>query len=71
MGIERDWEKAEKEFLKAIAINPNHSLARMHYSHLLYALQRSEEAILHSELGYKLDSLNPVIQSTYAMAFDM
>ena len=33
--MEWDWEKSEKEFLKALAINPNDSLSRIFYSQLL------------------------------------
>ena len=65
---EWNWEKAETEFLKAIAINPNEAGARIHYSHLLYALQRPDEARMQADLGYKLDPLNPIIQSIYAGA---
>jgi Tfp pilus assembly protein PilF len=63
---EWDWEKAEKEFLKALSINPNHAVSRMHYSHVLFILQRPEEGIAQANLAYRLDPLNPAIQSTYA-----
>jgi TolB-like protein len=68
MMAEWDWEKTEKEFLQALAINPNHVLSRMHYSHLLYLLQRPEEAMAQANLAYKLDPLNPLIQNEYAWA---
>jgi TolB-like protein len=69
--FEWDWEKAESEFLKQIAINPNHALARLHYAAMLYALQRTEEAGMQAELGYKLDPLNPLVQSVYAATLIM
>jgi len=69
--FEWDWEKAETEFLNAIAINPNNPLSRLHYSLMLYALQRTEEARTQAELGNKLDPLNPIIQSVYAAALIM
>jgi TolB-like protein/Tfp pilus assembly protein PilF len=65
---EWDWEKAEKEFLSALANNPNHALSRIHYSHILYILQRPEEGSAQANRGYKLDPLNPIIQSTYGVA---
>ena len=63
---EWNWEKAETEFLKVIAINPNGAEPRIHYSHLLYALQRPIEARMQADLGYKQDPLNPLVQSIYA-----
>ncbi|MGW8314549.1 MAG: tetratricopeptide repeat protein [Bacteroidales bacterium] len=65
---EWDWEKSEKEFLKAIAINPNDAFSRMYYGHLLYILQRPEEAAVQVQLAYELDPLNTIIQVTYTYA---
>lgn len=66
--VEMNWEKAEKEFLKALAINPNNALSRMHYSFMLYILQRPEEAKIQADLAYELDPLNTIVQSTYGLA---
>ena len=65
---EWNWEKSEKEFLKAIAINPNDAYSRIYYSHLLYILQRPEEAAVQARLAFELDPLNPVILVTYSAA---
>ena len=65
---EWNWEKAEKEFLKALAIDPSHSFSRIHYAHMLYTLQRSDEGLAQAKRAYHLDPLNPLIQSTYAVA---
>jgi TolB-like protein len=53
-----NWEKSEKEFLKAMAINPNDSLSRIFYSQLLAVLHRFDEALAQGELAYSLDPLN-------------
>ncbi len=66
---EWNWEKSEKEFLKAIAINPNDAYSRIYYSHLLYILQRPEAAAVQARLAFELDPLNPVILVTYTAAF--
>ncbi len=64
---EWDWKKSEEEFLKALAINPNHSMARLLYSTLLtFVLQRHDEALAQAKLAYSLDPLNPAIKSGYA-----
>jgi len=62
---EWNWEKSENEFLKTLAINPNHALARMHYSYILYFLQRQEEGLAQAKLAHRLDPLNPIIQVSY------
>ena len=66
-AAEWDWEKAEKEFMKALAVNPNHVFSRIHYSHMLYILQRPEEGLAQAKRAINLDPLNPLIQSTYAL----
>ncbi len=62
---EWNWEKAENEFLRTLATNPNHALARMHYSYILYFLQRPEEGLAQAKLAYRLDPLNPLIQTSF------
>lgn len=50
-----DWENAEKEFQKAIAINPDYQPAHLNYSNLLAITGRMEEALRQSELAVKGD----------------
>ncbi len=57
--VEWDWGKSEKEFLKALAINPNDALSRAFYAQLLLILHRKEEALAQKELAISLDPLNP------------
>ena len=63
--VEWDWGKSEKEFLKALAINPNHSLSRMMYAQLLLILNRPDESRAQRELAISLDPLNPVTKLLY------
>lgn len=58
---EFDWVQGEKEFLKVIDLNPNDALCRMYYAHLLMILGRSDEAVIQSNLGLKLDPLKPLV----------
>ncbi len=62
-----NWEKGEKELLKALAINPNNAMWRIYYAHLLMVLQRSDEALAQGQLAVDLDPLNPLILSLYAV----
>jgi len=57
-----DWTKAEKEFLKTLAGNPNDALSRLWYSHLLCILQRPDEGLTQAQLAIDLDPLNPLNQ---------
>jgi TolB-like protein len=67
--IEWNWEKGEKEFLRALAINPNDVFSRIFYAQLLTILQRPDEALKQGQLAIKLDPSNPIIQSTYSAVF--
>ncbi len=60
--VEWNWEKSEKEFLKALAINPNDALSRMFYAQLLLILRRSDEALAQRELAMSLDPLGPMMK---------
>jgi len=60
--VEWDWEKSEKEFLKALAINPNDALSRGLYAQLLLILHRKDEAMAQRELAISLDPLNPFMK---------
>jgi len=64
---EWDWTKAEKEFLKAMATNPNDVWTRMWYAHLLGCLQRHDEALTQAQLASDLDPLNPFVQTMFSV----
>lgn len=64
---EWNWEKGEKEFLKALELNPNNALCRIFYAHLLMILRRSDEALYHANLALKLDPLRPFVLGLYAV----
>jgi tetratricopeptide (TPR) repeat protein len=64
---EWDWEKGEREFLKALEINPNDVMSRIYYSHLLFILKRYDEAYFHSQMAVELDPMNPLILGLSAM----
>jgi TolB-like protein/Tfp pilus assembly protein PilF len=59
--LEHDWNwaESEREFRRAIELNPNDADAHHQYSHLLVALGRVAEAREQAELMLKLDPLAP------------
>lgn len=67
--LEWNWEKGEKAFLKALAINPNDAMSRIYYAHLLNILQRNKEAVVQGKIASDLDPMNPLVQSLYASVF--
>jgi TolB-like protein/Tfp pilus assembly protein PilF len=67
--LEWNWEKGEKEFLEALAINPNDVMSRIYYAHLLNILQRNKEAEVQGRIAAELDPMNPLVQSLYASVF--
>src|SRR5262249_41423134 len=54
-----NWAEAEREFRRAIELNPNDSNAHHHYSHLLAALGRVPEAREQARIMLTLDPLAP------------
>lgn len=55
-----DWAGAEKELRRGLELNPNSSLAHLHYaSYLLLVPHRVDEAILDCRRAYDLDPVVP------------
>ncbi|HKQ80289.1 MAG TPA: winged helix-turn-helix domain-containing protein [Blastocatellia bacterium] len=57
--IEWDWEGAEKEFKRAIELNPSGHLAHHLYGSLLMAMGRFEAAIAKMKQALDIDPLSP------------
>ena len=54
-----DWNGAEKEFKRAIELNPGDVLAHHLHSHLLLSMGRNQESLKESELYIRLDPVSP------------
>ena len=65
MKLHWDWSGAEREFKKAIEINPDYSPARWGYSNLLVTTGRFDEAIAESEKARDLDPFFPATRLNY------
>lgn len=61
MMYERDWSNAEREFKRALELNPDYAHAHNWYSHFLMAMGRIEESLAESEVALKLDPLDDSI----------
>jgi DNA-binding winged helix-turn-helix (wHTH) protein/TolB-like protein/Flp pilus assembly protein TadD len=59
--FEWDWAGAEREFRRAIEINPNDPLAHLGYAHLLSTLGRRDQALAEIDHAITLDPLSPFV----------
>jgi TolB-like protein len=64
---EFDWEKAEREYLKALEVNPSHVRSHSLYAHVLTILRRTDEALYHAKISVELDPENPFTLGLYVM----
>jgi serine/threonine protein kinase len=58
-----NWPEAEKEYQRAIELNPNYSVAYYWYADLLMVLGRLEEALTQLKRAQALDPLSPTINA--------
>jgi len=69
------WEDSEKEFKKAISLNPNYPTAHQWYEILLRSLGRLDEALAEIKRAQELDPLSPVFEvnigAVYVMKGDL
>jgi TolB-like protein/Tfp pilus assembly protein PilF len=66
---EWDWPGAEREFKRAIALNPNYGPVHHWYAHYWAARGRLDEAMAEIKLAQELDPLSPIINTTVGMVF--
>jgi len=64
-----DWAKADEEFRRAIAANPNYPTAHQWYAECLYAAGRFDEAIAQAKRAQELDPLSPIINGSLAATY--
>jgi tetratricopeptide (TPR) repeat protein len=62
-----DTINAEKEFLRAIELDPNYATAHHWYGNFLALLARNEEAFVQAKKAVELDPLSPQIRCDYAL----
>jgi eukaryotic-like serine/threonine-protein kinase len=61
-----DWPGAEREFKKAIELNPGYSTAYQWYAEYLAFMGRYDESIAMGKRALELDPLSPIIASNLA-----
>jgi len=61
-----NWKEAEKEFKKAIELNPNYATAHQWYGLFLMFIGRLDEAINETKKAQELDPLAPILGVAFA-----
>jgi len=64
-----DWQAAEKEYLRALELNPSYATAHRWYAAYLTAMGRHEEALREMERAQELDPLSLAISMEMAWDF--
>jgi len=62
-----DWPAAEREFRRAIQLNPGFADAHAYYAHLLNLLRRPDEAMVEARRSLELDPFNGLFQALYGV----
>jgi TolB-like protein/Tfp pilus assembly protein PilF len=65
------WSEAEKEFRRAIELNPSYALAHMWYANLLASRRRNEEAMREVLLARDLDPLSLIVNTNVGWVLTM
>lgn len=63
---EWDWEASDREFKRALELNPSYATAHQWYSLLLIRLGRTDEAVAEMRHARELDPLSAIIIQDYA-----
>jgi TolB-like protein/Tfp pilus assembly protein PilF len=64
-----DWKGLEKDFQRAIELDPSQTIVYYWYGEYLMSTGKPEEAIAVTQQAYRMDPLSPVIGSSMAMIF--
>jgi TolB-like protein/DNA-binding winged helix-turn-helix (wHTH) protein/Tfp pilus assembly protein PilF len=63
---DHDWEGADREFRKAIQLNPSYATGHHWYAQMLVALEQNEQALAESQRARDLDPWALIISSGWA-----
>jgi eukaryotic-like serine/threonine-protein kinase len=64
-----DWSSAEREFKRAIELNPNSALSHDRYAECLTTRARFDESIAEGERAQELDPLSPLVLGALGYAY--
>jgi TolB-like protein/DNA-binding winged helix-turn-helix (wHTH) protein/Tfp pilus assembly protein PilF len=61
--VEWNWSQAERQYRRAIELNPSYPLARVWYGMHLYAMERFDEASFHAKRAQQLDPVSSFVNT--------
>jgi len=64
-----DWIAAEREYRRAIELNPTYAVAHHWYGGYLSAMGRHPEALEQARTAHRLDPLSPIIQTWVGLRY--
>jgi serine/threonine protein kinase/Flp pilus assembly protein TadD len=64
-----NWASAEREFRRAIELNPNSAISHSRYSEILATRERFDESVAEGERAQKLDPLSPHVLTQLGYAY--
>lgn len=64
--FDRDWAGAEREFKRALELDPNYAPAHHWYSMYLVFVGRTQQGLAEAQKAYELDPLSPVVGANLA-----
>jgi serine/threonine-protein kinase len=69
LEFDYDWDAAEREYRRAIQLDPNYPTAHHWYGGFLSAMGRHQEALQHAETARVLDPLSLIIQTWVGLRY--
>jgi serine/threonine-protein kinase len=69
LEFDYDWDAAEREYRRAIELDPTYPIAHHWYGGFLSAMGRHEEALQHAETARTLDPLSLIIQTWVGLRY--
>jgi serine/threonine-protein kinase len=67
--FDHDWTTAEREYRRAIELDPRYSVAHHWYGGFLSGMGRHDEALRQAETARALDPLSPIIQTWMGLRY--
>ena len=66
-----DWSAAEKEFRRAIELNPTSAVAHFHYAYMLSTMGRFDEGIAECKRAQELDPLSLIVNVYFGYIYTL
>ncbi|MCZ2149008.1 MAG: tetratricopeptide repeat protein [Bryobacterales bacterium] len=67
-NLDWDWHAAEREFRRALQLNPSHAEAHEEFAWYLSVMGRSQEAVAEADMALQLDPFSPLRRAHLGMA---